>query len=90
MDTFSRQVGVACGSEGWISYKEHVWESSQVANGIEGVLRLLQTCKEEEKSANWYVQHLLTDQMIRVCKIESCTGAGHSVSLVEACSVDSG
>lgn len=60
MDSLNRQVQVACGWEDWISYKEHVWEISQLGNGIERMLRLLQTCKEEEKSANWDVRHLST------------------------------
>lgn len=71
IDSFNRQVEVACGLEDWISYKEHVREISQIGDGIERGLRLLQTWKEEEKSANWDIQHLLTDQMIRVLKTDS-------------------
>lgn len=59
---------MACGLEDWISYKEHTQE---IGNGIKRVLRLLHTCKKEEKSGNWDVQHLLADQMIRVLKFET-------------------
>lgn len=31
------------------------WEISQIGNGTERVLRLLQTCKEGEKSETWDV-----------------------------------